>query len=62
MDPTHHEKIVDKLMQYRGKIPKTGQLADKAAELRCSHMRHEIDEMIELIEWFAIMDKKGLIR
>jgi len=62
MDPIHHSKIVDKLMQYRGKVPKFGQLSDKSAELRCSHMRHEIDELIELIEWFAIMDQKGLIR
>ena len=62
MEPQHHATIVDKLMQYRGKIPKFGQLADKSAELRCTHMRHEIDELIDLIDWFAIMDAKGLIK
>lgn len=62
MDPTHHEKIVDKLMQYRGKIPKDGQLSDKAGAAKCFQMRAEIDYWIHLIERFAIVDEKGLIR
>lgn len=62
MDPTHHEKIVDKLMQYRGKIPKDGQLADPKAKLMMRMMRHQVDDMIELIELLAKQFEMGLIR
>ncbi len=62
MDPTHHEKIVDKLMQYRGKIPKYGQLADKVAMFHSEDLRIQIDELIQLIDWYAQRDNKGLIR
>lgn len=62
MDATHHEKIVDKLMQYRGKIPKTGQLADKTAEFTCDAMRILIDDLISNIDSFAECIQKGLIR
>lgn len=62
MDPTHHEKIVDKLMQYRGKIPKDGQLSDKKAQFTAEQMRIYIDELISNIDAFAICFQKGLIR
>jgi ABC-type protease/lipase transport system fused ATPase/permease subunit len=62
MDPTHHEKIVDKLMQYRGKIPKGGQLADKKAQWTCDDLRNHIDYLIQNIELFAVTFEKGLIR
>jgi len=62
MDPTHHEKIVDKLMQYRGKIPKTGHLGDMKSQLMMSMMREQIDDMIELIELLARQFEMGLIR
>ena len=54
MDPTHHEKIVDKLMQYRGKIPKDGHLSDQKAKWTTYAMRKEIDLLIDSIESFAI--------
>lgn len=62
MDPTHHEKIVDKLMQYRGKIPKRGQLADQIAMFHSEDLRNQIDELIQLIDWYAERDNKGLIQ
>jgi hypothetical protein len=62
MDPTHHEKIVDKLMQYRGKIPKNGQLADKKAEFTCDDVRNQIDALIWRIERFANCFERELIR
>jgi ABC-type protease/lipase transport system fused ATPase/permease subunit len=62
MDPTHHEKIVDKLMQYRGKIPKPGHLSDKKAEWTCDDLRNHIDYLIQNIELFAVTFEKGLIR
>lgn len=62
MDATHHEKIVDKLMQYRGKIPKDGQLYDKKAQYTCHDMRAQIDLLIRSIEWFADCFEKELIK
>jgi len=62
MDPTHHEKIVDKLMQYRGKIPKTGQLADKKAQWTCEDLRNHIDYLIDSIDAFAKVCEQGLIQ
>jgi len=62
MDPTHHEKIVDKLMQYRGKIPKSGHLGDKEAQWTCEHMKKYIDNLIEHIDTFAKCFEKGLIK
>ena len=53
MDPTHHEKIVDKLMQYRGKIPKTGHIGDLYSRTQCEAMRTNIDNLILMIEVFA---------
>ena len=49
-------------MQYRGKIPKGGQLADKGAEHYAESLRKHIDFLIGEIEWFADSDQKGLIR
>jgi len=62
MDPTHHTKIVDKLMQYRGKIPKGGQLSDKKAQWTVDLMRGKIDDLLFDIELFAQALEKGLIR
>jgi len=62
MDPTHHEKIVDKLMQYRGKIPKDGTLSSKESKQRAEQMRGWIDALIIDIDWFAECFEKGLIR
>ena len=62
MDPTHHEKIVDKLMQYMGKIPKTGQLQTKEAEMSCYQMRMNVEHLIKLIDSFAVAWEKELIR
>ena len=62
MDPTHHAKIVDKLMQYRGKIPKDGHLTDLKAKLMMRMMREQVDDMIELIELLATQFERGVIR
>ena len=49
-------------MQYRGKIPKGGQLADKKAQWTCDDLRNHIDYLIQNIELFAVTIEKGLIR
>tara|TARA_R110002110_G_scaffold142488_1_gene330749 strand:- start:870 stop:1058 length:189 start_codon:yes stop_codon:yes gene_type:complete len=62
MDATHHEKIVDKLMQYRGKIPKDGQLSDQKAKWTAELFRTKIDNLILDIECFAECFEAGLIK
>jgi hypothetical protein len=62
MDPTHHDKIVDKLMQYKGKIPKTGQLSSKNGQIQCYQMRMNIDHLILLIDSFAVAWEKEVIK
>lgn len=62
MDAAHHATIVDKLMQYRGKIPKDGQLVDTKAKWTAYAMRDKIDELISDIDSFAVCFEKGLIR
>jgi len=62
MDPTHHEKIVDKLMQYRGKIPKNHALGDRKAMWTCEQMKNYIDELILEIDAFAKCFEQELIR
>ena len=62
MDAEHHSKIVDKLMQYRGKIPKHQHLTTEHAKLQCAIMKNHIDSIISAIDGFAINNEKGLIR
>ena len=49
-------------MQYRGKIPKTGQLQTKEAEMSCYQMRMNVEHLIKLIDSFAVAWEKELIR
>ena len=62
MDPTHHEKIVDKLMQYRGKIPKNHVLNVRKAMWTCEQMKNYIDELILEIDAFAKCFEQELIK
>jgi hypothetical protein len=62
MDAEHHSKIVDKLMQYRGKIPKNGQCSTEAAKISCYQMRMNVEHLIKLIDAFAIAWEKELIK
>jgi len=62
MDATHHEKIVDKLMQYRGKIPKDGHLSTVESKYYCAQMREHIDFLIEQVTWLANCFEKELIK
>ena len=62
MDPIHYDKIVDKLLQFRGKMPKNGQLADKRSQWTCELMRNQLDDFVLLIEEFARLDASGLIK
>ena len=62
MDATHYEKIADKLMQFRGKIPKNGTLVDHNARMLCDEVKIKIDSMLMLIDEYAKLDEAGWIR
>lgn len=62
MDAKNYDKIVDKLMQFRGKLPKAGQVFEPNAKLACKMMREQIDDIILLIEEFAKLESKGWIK
>jgi len=62
MDPAHHEKIVDKLMKYRDKIPQNHTLGDRKAMWTCEQMKLYIDELILEIDAFAKCFKQDLIK
>ena len=62
MDPTHYEKIADKLMQFRGKIPKNETLADHKARMTCDEIKIKIDTLLMYIDEFAKLDEAGWIR
>ena len=62
MDPTHYEKIADKLMQFRGKLPKDYHLSDDFAKSRIDDMKDLIEHMLNELEQLARVDDLGLIR
>ena len=62
MDPTHHEKIVDKLMQYRGKIPKTVNSSNRIAFGLTYDLKKQIDDLIWYIDAYAKAQDMGLIK
>jgi len=62
MDPTHYEKIADKLMQFRGKLPKNGTLSDKKAEFTVDQLKIYIDGLLANIDAYAKLDEAGWIR
>ena len=62
MDSKEYDKIVDKLMQFRGKIPLTADLEYKNASNKAYALRLNIDLMLKLIDEFAELDGKGWIK
>ena len=62
MDAKHYEKIADKLMQFRGKIPKNETLRDDHARFCCDVIKHKIDNLLTAIDHIAELDNRGLIR
>jgi len=62
MDSKFHDKIVDYLMQYRMKLPKTDQLSDKFAVAEKTKIVIAVDNLIMAIDRYAMMDDKGWIK
>ena len=62
MDATHYEKIADKLMQFRGKIPPNRIIHDPTACMLVDELKYNIDQLLKLIDEFALHDAAGWIR
>lgn len=61
MDPTHHAKIADKLMQYRGKIPKHINPSNRIARNAAHELKLAIDNLMWQIDCYADEQRKGMI-
>jgi len=62
MDPVNYEKIADKLMQFRGKLPKDTHLTTEIGQRAIDAMKHQINSILNAIDWLARLDNEGLIR
>lgn len=62
MDAVQYEKIADKLMQFRGKLPKDSHVTTEIGQRVIDTMNHKINSMLNAIDWMARLDDAGLIR
>lgn len=62
MDAKEYDRIADKLMQFRAKIPITIDLEYKNASNKSYMLRQSIDMLLMLIDEFAELDSKGWIK
>ena len=61
MNPTDYDKMVDKLMQFRGKLRDVGQLRYHMARMTVIDMTNKIDALIMYIDEYAKLDAEGWI-
>jgi len=62
MDSTEYDKIVDKILQFRGKIPQYGMVNNGNAKKRIKHLLMKVDELIFEIDLYAHYDAQGWIK
>ena len=62
MDPTHYEKIADKLMQFRGKLPKDSHLQSRLARDAVDDVKNSLDVLLDMIDKLSHDDERGYIR
>jgi hypothetical protein len=62
MDAVQYEKIADKLMQFRGQLPKDSHVRTELGQRAVDHMKNQIEELLNAIDWMARLDDEGLIR
>jgi len=61
MDAHHYDKIADKLMQFRNKLPRD-ELTSRKARVITAELRTKIMELLEAIDIYASFDDSGWIR
>lgn len=62
MESTDYDKIADKLMQFRGKLPDVGQLEHHMARMVTINMKNEVDALLAYIDEYAKLDAAGWIK
>ena len=62
MDAHHYDKIADKLMQFRSKLPQHSHLDNETAQKYVRELKEQIAQMLFDIEQLADWDDKGWIR
>jgi len=62
MDATHYEKIADKLMQFRGKLPDVITLKSNDARMMVELLKNSLDSVLSDIDAYAAVDEEGWIR
>lgn len=62
MSPQEYDKIVDKLLQFRGKLPLSMHLFERTAQDKAELLRLTLDLLIQRIDEFAKADERGWIR
>jgi len=62
MDAQEYDKIVDKLLQLRGRIPVSGTCKLHHAKVASRNLRVSIDNLLEDIEKYAELDILGWIK
>ena len=62
MDPIHHEKIADYLMQYWGKLPEPSNRLHSSMQKKIHIVNLRIEDLLKSIDELAICIEEGLIR
>ena len=62
MDAQDYDKMVDKLVQFRGKIPQNKHLRSNTARKAARNLRVSIDNIIQDIDNYAELDILGWIK
>ena len=62
MDSTEYDKIVDKILQFRGKIPQYGAVNDRVAKCAVYELHKSIDQLLWQIDNYAKADALGWIK
>ncbi|MHA2344951.1 MAG: hypothetical protein ACXADW_24150 [Candidatus Hodarchaeales archaeon] len=61
MEPSDYDKIADKLMQFRNRLPRDN-LSSRKARVITSELRSMIMDLLEAIDIYAGYDEDGWIR
>jgi len=62
MDPSNYDKIADKLISFRSKIPQEGELSMRDAKNAAYELKKSIDNLLWQIDNYSLRDEKGWIR
>lgn len=61
MNPTDYDKIADKLMQFRNRLPRD-ELTSRKARIITGELRQMIMNLLDAIDTYAAYDEDGWIR